>query len=234
MEARLSEQTRLLEQVSACRALWVRGGWMMPLPLETLGLEPVSGTCLSPVRGPGAVEGDSRAIQGGIAAALTGGAAASDDPAALHGASGAGEGEGEMGQASPGVFHISRVCLGLHRAVMDERDGCLAAASLLSPPPPPSHSRSRSESVRTTAWHVDTRGQSSVQDSHRAPWIGPACRYYMEFICRDGLKEKILWLGDLVLSLCLFRCSPERFAGGAEVGDAKVLRGAPEAGSGVG
>lgn len=37
MEARLSEQTRLLEQVSACRALWVRGGWMMPLPLETLG-----------------------------------------------------------------------------------------------------------------------------------------------------------------------------------------------------
>lgn len=146
MEARLSEQTRLLEQVSACRALWVRGGWMMPLPLETLGLEPVSGTCLSPVPGPGAVEGDSRAIQGGIAAALTGGAAASDDPAALHGASGAGEGEGEIGQASPGVFHISRVCLGLHRGVVDERDRCLAAASLLSPPPPPSHSWSRSES----------------------------------------------------------------------------------------
>lgn len=26
MEARLSEQTRLLEQVSACRALWAWGG----------------------------------------------------------------------------------------------------------------------------------------------------------------------------------------------------------------
>lgn len=113
MEARLSEQTRLLEQVSACRVLWVRGGWMMPL----LGLEPANGTCLSSVPGPGAVEGDSRAIQGGIAAALAGGAEESDDPAALHGASGAGEGEGEVGQASPGAFHISQICLGLHCGV---------------------------------------------------------------------------------------------------------------------
>lgn len=45
-----------------------------------------------------------------------------------------------------------------------------------------------------------------------------------------GLKEKILWLEYLALSVSLLWCSPECFAGGAEVSDAEVLRGAPEAG----
>lgn len=52
------------------------------------------------------MEAGGRAIQSGIAAALTGGAAARDDPAAFHGASRAGEGEGEVGQTSPYTFCI--------------------------------------------------------------------------------------------------------------------------------
>lgn len=50
-----------------------------------------------PCLNAGAMEGSGRAIQSGVAAALTGGAAPSHKPPALHGESRAGEGEGEGG-----------------------------------------------------------------------------------------------------------------------------------------
>lgn len=111
MEARLSEQTRLLEQVSAQSVLCLGqpsgDGKGKVSPLEIPDLELVNGVCFSPVPGPGALEGDGRAIQSGVPAALPGGAASTHDPAALHGAGRTGEGKGEVGRTSPGAFHIS-------------------------------------------------------------------------------------------------------------------------------
>lgn len=111
MEARLSEQTRLLEQVSAQPVLCLGRpsgyGEDNISPLEIPDSELVNGICFSSVPGPGAMEGDGRAIQSGVSAALSRGAAASHEPAALHGEGRTGEGKGELGWASPRVFHIS-------------------------------------------------------------------------------------------------------------------------------
>lgn len=116
----------------------------------------VSPLCLN----PGAIEAGGRAIQSGIAAALTGGAATRHDPAALQGASRAGEGEGEVGQTSPGAFHMCHESDWGCTAVCGGGESWVLGCSILPLPSASSipHVVAHCIAIRATLRHTDARG----------------------------------------------------------------------------